>query len=300
MPSPIALFVYNRPEFTKLTVESLRINTLASASDLYIFSDGYKSEKDQNSVLAVRNYIKSVTGFKSINIIESPTNKGLAESLITGISSILTKHENVIVLEDDLLTSKYFLSFLNQGLEMYRDDDRVISIHAYMYPVKEDLPETFFIRGADCWGWATWKRGWSLFEKDCDILLEELRTKNLKSQFDFNNSYPYTRMLMDQKLGVIDSWAIRWYASAFLKNRLTLYPKKSLVKNIGMAAGTHADPLAKKLYNTEINDTDIKLARNEIDESAQARASIAKHFRRNKITLMDRVVRKLGQFIGAK
>ena len=128
--------------------------------------------------------------------------------------------DKVIVLEDDLVTSPHFLQYMNDGLGIYERDDRVISIHGYSYPVHGKLPETFFLRGADCLGWATWKRGWDLFEDDGQRLLNELERRNLTRSFDFDGSYPYTQMLRDQIAGSNSSWAVRWYASAFLRDKL--------------------------------------------------------------------------------
>jgi hypothetical protein len=146
----------------------------------------------------------------------------------------------VIVLEDDLLPSVHFLRYMNDALHMYERDERVISIHAYAYPVKSALPETFFLRGADCWGWGTWKRGWDLFDADGPKLLRELEQRKLTQDFDLDGSYPYTQMLRDCIAGRNDSWAIRWYASAYLKGKLTLYPGSSQVQNIGAdGSGSH-------------------------------------------------------------
>ena len=133
---------------------------------------------------------------------------------------MLKVHECIIVLEDDLVTSPYFLSYMNEALEKYAEDDRVISIHGYVYPIS-GLPETFFMRGADCWGWATWKNRWATFETDGAKLLDELNHRNLSKRFDFNGAYGFTKMLVDQIEGKNDSWAIRWHASAFLNNKFT-------------------------------------------------------------------------------
>lgn len=160
--APIALFVYNRPMHTRQTVEALLANELAAESDLIIFADGAKSGKDADAVQEVREYIHSISGFKSIKINEQDTNQGLANSVIAGVTEVVNESGRIIVLEDDMVTSPYFLNYMNDSLEMYKDEDKVISIHGYMYPVKEKLPETFFLQGADCWGWATWKRGYYL------------------------------------------------------------------------------------------------------------------------------------------
>ena len=239
MNAPIALFVYNRLTNTKETVNALSKNMLAKESDLTIFSDGPKADKDIEKVNEVRNYLKTITGFKSITIIESAVNKGLAASIISGVTEIVNKYTRIIVLEDDLVTSPYFLTYMNDALEMYENEEKVASIHGFIYPVKKELPETFFIKGADCWGWATWKRAWDLFESDGLKLLNELKNRKLTKEFNFNNSYSYTDMLERQIKGKNNSWAIRWYASAFLNDCYTLYPGKSLVANIGMNEGTH-------------------------------------------------------------
>ena len=177
--APIILFVYNRHEHTKKTIETLQLNHLASENNLYIFFDGYKNENDRIKVEIVRSYVKSISGFKSITIVERKKNLGLAESVITGVNEIINRYGKAIVLEDDLITSPYFLKYMNDALDLYENIDEVVSIHGYIYPVKKELPETFFIRGADCWGWATWKRGWDIFEYDGKKLLSILNEKIL-------------------------------------------------------------------------------------------------------------------------
>jgi len=235
--APIVLFTYNRPWHTKQTVEALQKNIYAEQSHLFIFSDGPKTEKDEPKVKEVREYLKTIKCFKNIEIIERDKNWGLANNIIDGITKVVNQYGRVIVLEDDLVTSPYFLKFMNDGLNMYEEEEKVISVHGYVYPIK-GLPEIFFLRGADCLGWATWKRGWDLFEKDGKKLLDELEKRKLTKPFDFNGAYPYTKMLKDQVEGKVDSWAIRWYASAFIQEKLTLYPGISLVKHIG-DLGTH-------------------------------------------------------------
>lgn len=230
--APIVLFAYNRPWHLAQTVEALRQNELADLSDLIIYSDGPKNSDDRLKVEEVRKYIRTIEGFKSIKIVEREKNYGLATSIISGVSETIDHYGRIIVLEDDLVTAPYFLRYLNEGLNYYEKEDRVISIVGYIYPV-EGLPETFFIRGTDCLGWATWKRGWDLFEADGEKLLSELKKHKLTKQFDYNGAYPYTKMLGHQIQGKISSWAIRWHASGFVKGLLTLFPGRSLVMHIG-------------------------------------------------------------------
>lgn len=292
MLAPLVLFVYNRPWHTTQTVNSLRANYLADETDLIIFSDGPKRASDVKAVNDVRSVIKDITGFRSLEIIESDVNKGLAISIIAGVSRILDKFEQVIVLEDDMVTSPYFLTYMNSALKLYKNDDKVISIHGYVYPVSAALPDTFFLKGADCWGWATWRRGWDLFEPNGQRLFCELKQKGLTKAFDFDGSYPYTRMLQKQIGGQNDSWAIRWYASAFLGSKLTLYPGKSLVQNIGNdTSGTHS-------WNNNRWDhisltSHVELQRLPLKENVSAKQIIADYLRSTEPNLLKKLISRI-------
>lgn len=290
---PIILFVYNRPTHTQKTIEALQKNTLASQSELFIFADGPKNENDKN-VIAVRKYLKTITGFKKITIFESKNNKGLANSIINGVTKIINRYGKVIVLEDDIVTSPYFLQFMNDALEMYQSDEQVACISGYAYPLKGKLPQSFFIRGADCWGWATWKRAWDIFEPNGQKLLDEIKDRKLEKDFNFNNSYPYTQMLRDQINGKNDSWAIRWLASAYLKNKLCLYLGQSIVQNIGFdGSGTHCEK--DNNYKITINKNAIKLKKIFIEENKMMRRRFVFYFRNailNKIGLRKYIFRK--------
>lgn len=296
MLSPIVLFVYNRPEHTRKTVEALQKNFLTKESELFIFSDGPKNEFDATKVQEVRRYLKTISGFKSVSLIEREKNLGLANSIISGVTEIINKYGKIIVMEDDLVSSKYFLQYMNDALDLYENEEKVISIHGYIYPIenkgKEKLPETFFIKGADCWGWATWKRGWDLFEPDGGKLLRELEERNLLREFDFDGSYPYSNMLRRQIAGQNDSWAVRWYASAFLRGKLTLYPRESLIKNIGQDnSGTH-------IGNSQLKETILANEKIEIliiptEENAVAKKILAKYFESMKPKLIKRIINKM-------
>ena len=291
--APIVLFVYNRPLHTQKTVEALLKNKLASASDLVIYSDAAKNEKALEKVSEVRSYIKTIQGFKSLKIVEQATNQGLARSIIRGVSEVISTDGKVIVLEDDLVTSPNFLTYMNRSLELYSDNEEVISIHGYNYPVSLTSPEkTFFLKGADCWGWATWKRGWEMFEQDGQKLLDYLVSKNLTADFNFNGSYPYTQMLKAQIAGKNDSWAIRWYASAYIQNKLTLYPAKSLVKNIGLdMSGTHSGEDVHYIADQLSEESFEELEKISTVENTDAKKTIEKFFRKNtKIGFKQRIL----------
>jgi hypothetical protein len=296
MAAPIALFVYNRPIHTRLTINALANNVYAKDSELIVFSDGPKAELDKEQVAEVRNFIRTINSFKSIRIVESQINKGLAKSIIEGVTEVLKSSETIIVLEDDLVTSPHFLQYMNEGLNLYQHEEKVISIHAYMYPVKEELPETFFIRGADCWGWATWKKKWQLFEPDGAKLLRELKNQDLTREFNFNRSYPYVRMLKDQIKGRNNSWAIRWYASAFLAKGLTLYPGTSLVQNIGHdGSGVHSLKSNRYEYLVRLLPKKVLLGNIEIIENTDAKNAIAK-FHKEQQSVVNAVIRKIKMF----
>ena len=159
--APIVLFTYNRLLHTRKTVESLQNNELANKSNLFIFSDGPKNEKDQVIIKDIRNYLKKIKGFKKIEIIEREKNFGLANNIIDGVTKIVNEYGKIIVLEDDILTNQYFLKFMNEALEFYEKEEKVMHISGYMYPIdSKELPDTFFIKPTTCWGWATWKRAW--------------------------------------------------------------------------------------------------------------------------------------------
>ena len=239
--APIALFVYNRLLHTQQTVKALQKNELADCSHLLIFADGAKSHASICAVDDVREYIKTIDGFKSVNIVERDENFGLANSIIHGVTKLCNEYSRVIVVEDDLVTSPFFLRYMNEALDIYANESSVASIHGYWYAVGSEMPETFFLRGASCWGWATWSHAWKIFQEDGQKLLDELKNKKLTRSFDLDGAMAYTQMLEDQIKGKNNSWAIRWHASTFLANKLQLSPGKSLVRNIGFdGSGTHS------------------------------------------------------------
>lgn len=298
-PAPIALFVYNRPWHTRKTIEALQQNNLASLSALIIFSDGAKSDDDAAQVADVRSYLHDISGFASVTVIESEKNQGLSTAIINGVSKILETYEAVIVLEDDLVTSPFFLNFMNEALTKYRDNDRVVCVNAYMYPVEKSmLPETFFIKGADCQGWATWRRGWEVFEPDGRKLFHELKQRNLIREFDYDNTYSYSRILYFQQKGLVNSWAIRWYAAAFLQNKLTLYPHTSLIENIGFDnSGSNSSKWDKKRYWTPASNVEVAVHDIPVEESRTAKQTLTDYFRKSKKPLFIKIKDKLMSMI---
>ncbi|TAK94916.1 MAG: methyltransferase, TIGR04325 family [Aquabacterium sp.] len=273
-PCPVVLFAFNRPDHLARTLASLRANDLAGGTDLIVYSDGPRSPEETAAVDAVRTLVRATQGFKSVTLVERKTNQGLARNIIEGVTDVCERAGRVIVLEDDMVTSPHFLRFMNDALAMYETDERVASIHGYVYPVKTPLPETFFLRGADCWGWATWRRAWRLFNPDGTALYKTLVNSKQEADFNFGHNYDYMGMLKEQIMGRNNSWAIRWYASAYLQGKLTLYPGRSLVHNIGNDnSGTHCDDTTA--FDVQVSQTPIMLAPIAVEDNAQARASFA-------------------------
>ncbi len=278
MIAPIVLFVYKRLWHTQQVVEALLRNPEAKESELFIYSDGPKPGAEEE-VKRLREYLKTIHGFKKIEIIEREKNLGLANNIIDGVTAIVQKYGRVIVIEDDLVVSSGFLAYMNKGLDIYEREEKVASIHGYVYPLKNwhKLPETFFLRGADCWGWATWKRAWDIFEPDGTKLKQQILARKEKKLFNFNNTYPYFRMLEDQITGKNNSWAIRWYASAFVHNMFTLYPRKSLVRNIGFdGSGTHCKE--GDVFSGNETET-ISLVKIPVEENTLARKMFERYLR---------------------
>ena len=286
--APIILFVYNRPAHIKHTIEALLKNILASESHLYIFSDGPKNNNDKLLVDEVREYLKTIKGFRDIHIIERSENIGLANSIISGVTEIIEKYEKAIILEDDLVTSPYFLKYMNEALNYYEFSEEVICISGFIYPIKETLPNTFFIKGADNLGWATWKRGWKEFESNGEKLSEYIKQNNLRREFTRNYSYPYYKMLKDQIKGKNNSWAIRWYASAFIKNKLVLYPHKSLVIHIGSDGSGSNVKVISDVLGTSTYNCNIVIDPIEINENKTALKYMEKYLKRMMLTLLYR------------
>lgn len=287
--SPILLFVYNRPEHTRLTLEALKKNHLSDSSSLYIFSDGYRNETDREEVMKVRELIRSFEGFAAIHIEEKRENVGLARNIIEGVTRVVNEHGKVIVLEDDLITSPYFLTFMNNVLDRYEQEEKIAHVQGFCFPL-QGLPDAFLIKWTGSWGWATWKRAWDLFNPDGEALLTEIMKKKLNREFDFNGNYPFTRMLRRQVNGENDSWAIRWNASLFLNNKLSVNAGKSLVQNIGFdGSGRHSG--RDEIYTTPLHMSALGSEIPRIEENMAARKAFEKYYRRTNSYLAKAVRR---------
>ena len=290
--APILLFVYNRPEHVQQTVRALQANTLAAESDLFIYSDAAKDESGKDAVNEVRTFIRQIKGFKTITLIEREKNWGLARSIIDGVTTQVNRYGKVIVLEDDLITAPHFLRFMNDALETYKDEPRVGHIQACDFTQDPSLPDTFFIKWTGSWGWGTWARAWKYFNPDGQALLDELISRHLTHTFDFNGKYGYTRMLRRQIEGKNNSWAIRWNASLFLKDILSLNVGKSLVQNNGFdGSGTNCG--GGSLYTSNLCMTPLKVVPiSPIEENMEARQAYVRYYARTN-SFLAKAIRRI-------
>lgn len=239
--APIAVFCYNRLYHLKLTIGSLKNNYLANQSELIIIVDGPKNLSDKNKNYQIIKYLNQVTGFKKKTIIKRKKNFGLAKSIINGVTDILKKYKKIIVVEDDIVTSPYFLSYLNLSLNKYEYFNDVMHIagHSHLPVNSKNKQSVFFINYMNCWGWGTWKNRWDKFNKNNNKIINEFSKKDIK-KFDFDGSNLFWSQINKNIQGEINTWAIYWYASIFKNKGLTCNPIKSYTRNIGTdGSGMH-------------------------------------------------------------
>ncbi|HMN49259.1 MAG TPA: glycosyltransferase [Ignavibacteriaceae bacterium] len=257
--APIILFVYNRPEHTKKTIDALKLNQLASDSLIFIFSDGNKNENDRKAVEEVRNYIVTISGFKDVKITLRDKNLGLADSVISGVTEVIEKFGKAIVLEDDIVTSPYFLKFMNEALDFYEKDKRIYSISGYNFPIK--IPKSYQHKiyispRPSSWGWATWKDRWGKVDWIISDYDQFLSNKKEIKKFNLGGD-DLTRMLKKQMSGKINSWAIRWTYAHYKGKGYCLFPLKSFAKNIGAdRSGIHTRKTNK--FNVDVYEKEYR------------------------------------------
>lgn len=291
--APIAVFAFNRPHHLGCTLAALAANDLANESDLIIFCDGPRNPNEASLTDQVRSIACSASGFRSCRLVGREKNCGLATSIIAGVTEMLAMHDRLIVLEDDLITSPYFLRYMNDALECYAEDPRVASVHGWCFPHDvKNPPETFFLKGTDCWGWATWGRAWKHFEPDAGKLLAQIRERRLEDVFNLGGAYDYTGMLEKSMSGQVGSWAIRWHASAFLANMYTLTPGRSLVQNIGLdASGTHCGKTEE--FSVLLASTPVQVTTQDVAEKLWMREAQAQAYSGGKKSVWRRSVKVL-------
>ena len=291
MVAPIVLFVYNRPSHTRKTLAALEKADLAGESDIFIFSDGARDASMIPTVNEVRAIASEPWQFKSITVIERDNNWGLAANIIDGVTAIVNQYGRVIVMEDDLEISPVGLRYFNDALNRFEQEDKIMSISGYMYPVRrtKKLPETFLFRVANSWGWATWKRAWVHFNPDIEQLTADFTKENIK-QFSIDHSENFWKQVKEFKTGKINSWAIRWYLSTFNREGLTLYPRQSMIQNIGTdGTGTHSD--VDEAYRIKLATRAVQSFPTEIEENKEAYEAIKYFYKHRKGNLLQRIIR---------
>jgi len=260
MPAPVALFTYKRPEHTKATLMSLARNTLAQDTLVHIFCDGPKTESDQAAVEEVRKIAKEATGFASVRVIQRDQNLGLASSIISGVTEVLGAHDNIIVLEDDLVSSRHFLAYMNAALENYRNDSRVFSVTGHTFPDKylripPDYPfDTYAGFRCSSWSWGTWRDRWQRVDWKMKYFEQFSGDPEEQQQFNRGGS-DMTTLLRLQHAGRIDSWAIRFCYAHHANEMRCIYPTKTLIRNIGLDnSGTHSKP-ERRFFHSSLDET---------------------------------------------
>jgi len=255
---PVIIFCFKRSDHLKQTVECLSKNALAAQTELYIFSDAARNNDELAEVNAVRAYLKTISGFKTITVTEASQNKGLAKSIIAGVSSVLQKHEAAIVLEDDLLTSTNFLCFMNQSLAYYKDNQKVFSVSGYTFPIRKPDDYTFdnyFTQRGSSWGWGTWRNRWENVDWQVSDWKEFSTDKAAQRNFNRMGS-DLSGMLAKQMEGKISSWAIRWCYHQFKTGTFTVFPVTSKIQNVGFGTeATHTSSVMQSRFATVLDDS---------------------------------------------
>lgn len=233
--APIILFAYKRLDILKTTIQKLQENSLATESVLYIYSDAARNADDEQIINEVREYLKTISGFKSVTIVESEQNKGLARSIISGVNDVLKIYEKVIVLEDDILTTPNFLKFMNDALDFYEGEKKIFSVCGYTdnLAISPKYPyDIYFTQRGSSWGWGTWRDRWSPIDWSVKDYAAFSKSWSMKVRFNKMGS-DMSAMLRKKMEGRIDSWAIRWCFHQFKHNLYSVYPTVSKVHNIG-------------------------------------------------------------------
>lgn len=293
MNAPVALFVYNRPVHTRRTISALSQNTLASDSDLIIFSDGAKAGSEAD-VAEVRKYLATVAGFRDVKVIERDSNFGLARSIVAGVTDLIETFGEVIVLEDDMITSPGFLAYMNEGLNYYRSNSKVWHISGWCFPVEvggqrdETKSDVYLWRCMGCWGWATWADRWQHYNNDPKQHLTW--TEKKRREFDLNDSGLFWSQLEANRKHKINTWAVYWYATIYIHGGLCVDPYMPLIQNIGIdGSGEHFD----STDHVEMLTMSLKLSHfdfeDRIEENKTALESIQAHLAMQKLSFLVRV-----------
>ncbi len=278
--APIVLFAYKREDHVRQTLEALSKNELANQSHLIIISDAGKFEKDQADVQKVRDLAVSRKWCGEVTLICNEKNLGLNDNFFYHISNIVEKYGRIIVLEEDLCTSPYFLNFMNDALDMYEEEKSAMQICGFTFDMSTaNLPSSFFLSVTNGWGWATWHDRWQKLNTDSQDLFNKINSKSLYNRLTVDGSYPdFYNQMKSNVDGVHNHWDIKWLATVVVNEGLCLYPKESLVVNIGFdGSGTHFKD-GEKGHDTKLGVGKIELVKQKVLELPEARKSLVKYF----------------------
>jgi len=294
--APIVLFTYNKLDTLKKTVQHLKKNKLARKSNIFIYSDFYKTNVDKIYVLKVRKYLREIQGFKKKKIILRNKNYGLAKNIVNGVSEVMKNHSKAIILEDDILVSKYFLDYMNSSLNLYKKKKNIWNISGWNYKIKiKSEHDVYFTRTMNCWGWATWKDRWKCYKKNPKQIVKKWSLSDIK-KFNFEGSYNFFSQIERNLSGQIDTWAIFWYAVIFKNKGLCVNPINTLVKNIGVGKFATNTKSSNNIFTSNINDHNLlpKKFPNKILENKKIFYSIKINFLKLKIkNKIKNYIRKL-------
>lgn len=297
MLSPVIVFAYNRPHHLQRTLDALNANKLASDTELFVFVDGAKNENDNGKVDETKRVLKDFeqrSRFQKIEVTASDVNKGLANSVIFGVTRVLERYETVIVVEDDIVVSSDFLQYMNDCLTFYCDDERIGAISAYTpaFKVPSAYPHDLFLsKRGNSWGWATWRTVWEQTDWEVSDFAVFSNDRRRKRKFA-ETQYRAVEMLYEQMGGKIDSWAIRWDYSFFVRGLYTLYPVRTKVMNIGCdGSGTHG--VREKQEDMKLDGSHYTLERLETDAKMIKLSSENKSFPEKVRSWITRKVRRI-------
>lgn len=265
--SPICLFVYKRYETTKLMLESLLACPECKDSELYVFMDEARNDDEARDVERVRQLFDNLQGFRKVNLFPARMNKGMANSVIDGVTKVLQEHDDIIVLEDDLVVSPDFLQFMNAALKTYKDRSDIWSISGYTPRLQELEGDgrngVFVVPRAQCWGWATWSDRWETVDWEVSDFSRLAQSKELRKEFDKGGNDLFRTLEMERRER-IESWAVRWAYAAAKQSRWTVNPMQSKVQNIGLKSseshvGWHDERHNVELHgNATVIDPDVR------------------------------------------
>jgi hypothetical protein len=256
--APVAVFTFRRPELTRQLFESLQANPEVRDTPVYVFSDGPRTTADAAAVAGTRELIRNLD-LPRLTIVERETNCGLAANIIDGVSRLCREHGQAIVLEDDLVLSPTFLRYMNEALARYRDAERVYHVSGYQYPVDlKARADAVFLPFINSYGWATWDRAWKAFDPEASGHRALVADRALRRRFDLGGNYIFFDILQEYMAGRVDSWAIRWYLSVFMREGLALYPAKSLVQNLGFGEDATHTRHASRQFTAIANPFEVK------------------------------------------